>query len=120
VSFHVPEKFRVTDEVSHPQLNTTAADGNNGAFRLQLNTGAAFAIASEGMGWEHVSVSRPDRCLTWDEMCQVKALFWDDEDCVVQYHPPKSEYVNMHPHCLHLWRPTAGEIIMPPKIMVGL
>ena len=41
-----------------------------------------------GMAWEHVSVSRPDRCPTWDETCAVKRLFWDDEECVLQFHPP--------------------------------
>ena len=51
-------------------------------------------IASDGFGWEHVSVSRRDRCPTWEEMCQIKALFWDEDDCVIQYHPPRSEYVN--------------------------
>ena len=71
------------------------------------------------MGWEHVSVSRRDRCPTWDEMCLVKALFWDEEDCVIQYHPPRSEYVNNHPNCLHLWRPIGVSLPMPPSIMVG-
>lgn len=118
MSFHVPERFRITDEPD-PHFNTTAADGNNGAFRLRLNTGPCLAIVSEGMGWEHVSVSRRDRCLTWEEMCQVKNLFWDEEDCVIQYHPPKSQYVNNHPYCLHLWRPTEQQIPTPPRIMVG-
>ena len=46
-------------------------------------------------------------------------MFWDEEDCVVQYHPPKSDYVNIHKNCLHLWRPTDGELPRPPKIMIG-
>lgn len=63
-----------------------------------------FCQASDGGGWEHVSVSTIERCPTWDEMCKVKSLFWDDDDLVVQYHPPASEYVNNHPYTLHLWR----------------
>lgn len=74
-------------------------------------------LASDGFGWEHVSVSviyishqghsrQEQRCPTWQEMCYVKELFWDDpEDVVIQYHPPKSEYVSQHKFCLHLWRP---------------
>jgi hypothetical protein len=77
-------------------------------------------IASDQFGWEHVSVSRKDRCPTWEEMCQIKDLFWDDTDCVVQYHPPRSEYVNNHPHCLHLWRQVGCNFPMPPSIMVGV
>jgi len=79
-----------------------------------------MVIASNGCGWEHVSVSRRDRTPTWDEMCQVKALFWDDEDCVMQLHPPRSEWVNNHPNCLHLWRPVDTALPMPPSILVGI
>ena len=53
-------------------------------------------------------------------MCEIKDLFWDAEDCVIQYHPPKSDYVNNHSHVLHMWRPTEGEIQRPPSIMVGI
>lgn len=77
-------------------------------------------IASDGRGWEHVSASISNRCPTWDEMTKIKQLFWDDEDCVIQYHPPKSDYVNNHPYCLHLWRPIDKEIIRPPKSLVGV
>jgi hypothetical protein len=70
---------------------------------------------------DHVSVSLSvKRCPDWEEMCMIKDMFWDDEDCVVQYHPPKSEYVSMHPFCLHLWRPIGIEIPRPPSIFVGI
>jgi len=71
-------------------------------------------------GWEHVSVSTYDRTPTWEEMHFIKDLFWSPEECVMQLHPPESEYVNFHPYCLHLWRPTDREIPMPPSTMVGL
>lgn len=51
-------------------------------------------------------------------MCAVKDLFFEPEDCVIQYHPPKSEYVNHHPGCLHLWMPLNEKIPLPPKIFV--
>jgi hypothetical protein len=76
-------------------------------------------IASVGYGWEHVSVSYPDRCPTWDEMCAVKALFWEPEDCVMQLHPPKSEWVSHHPYTLHLWKPVGLEIPRPHWRLVG-
>lgn len=69
-------------------------------------------------GWEHVSVSTPVRTPTWEEMCFVKSLFWDDEDCVMQLHPPRSSYVNNHPYCLHLWRPVSVEIPTPHTVLV--
>ena len=53
---------------------------------------------------EHVSVAGPKETPRWETMCIIKDLFWDDEDEVIQYHPKKSEYVNMHPRTLHMWR----------------
>lgn len=61
-----------------------------------------------------------DRTPTWAEMCKIKGIFWDDEDCVVQFHPPKSEYVNNHPHVLHLWRATNQLLPQPDSLMVGV
>ena len=69
--------------------------------------------------WEHVSASLENRPPNWAEMCFVKNLFWDEEECVVQYHPPASKYVNCHPHCLHLWKPIGIDVPTPPHWMVG-
>jgi len=76
-------------------------------------------IVSDGMGWDHVSVSCTNRCPEWEEMCYVKGLFWDGDECVIQYHPREQEYVNCHPFCLHLWKPQDVELPEPPKVMVG-
>jgi hypothetical protein len=76
--------------------------------------------ASESIPWEHVSVSLSNRCPNWSEMCFVKSLFWDDEEAVMQLHPPRSTWINNHEYCLHLWRPMDGKIPLPPQIAVGL
>jgi len=81
--------------------------------------GQFVVIASWGMGWEHVSASMNNRCPTWEEMCLVKDIFWGDDECVIQYHPPKKEYVNLHPYCLHLWKKTGCDFETPPKKLVG-
>lgn len=96
--------------------------GNNGQFRYKCNGVDILVIASDGMGWEHVSVSCPGkkRCPTWEEMCWVKRQFWDDEECVIQFHPPRSRYVNNHPFVLHMWKPSEVELPMPPEIFIGL
>jgi hypothetical protein len=117
VTFHVPEQFRVRSG----RLGTGPEHGNNGYFLVTLpHKQKLRVIVSDGEGWEHVSVSRSDRVPTWDEMCQVKALFWDDEDTVMQLHPPQSEWVNNHSRCLHLWRPVGIAIPRPPSLMVGV
>lgn len=118
MSFHVPEKHRLT----RGRLGTDASYGNNGVFFIPTRPGKPpfKVIASDGEGWEHVSASLPDRCPTWDEMCVIKSLFWDDEDCVMQLHPPRSQWISNHPYCLHLWRPTGVHPIpTPPSWMVG-
>lgn len=122
--FHVPEQSR---DLVHPLLGSTSADGNNGAFHLESpESGWRLAvIASDGEGWEHVSLhayrneGRQLRTPTWREMCFAKDTFWDGEDEVIQFHPKRSEYVNLHPHTLHLWRPIGVTIPTPPSTLVG-
>lgn len=92
-------------------------DAKNGAFKVFVGGRSFFVIASSGGGWEHVSVSpggKKSRCPTWNEMCAIKNMFFDEEEVVMQLHPAKSEYVNIHPYCLHLWRPLEQKIPMPP------
>ena len=113
--FHVPNQFRIRSG----QMGSDDSIGNNGAFMINLSPEVQIGvIAADDGGWEHVSASLRTRCPLWSEMCAIKDLFWDPEDCVMQFHPPRS-YVNCHPYCLHLWRPIAGEILRPPKWMVG-
>jgi hypothetical protein len=83
-------------------------------------------MVSAGEDWpfalpafEHASVSLQNRCPKWEEMTKVKDWFWEPEELVVQYHPPRSTYVNQHPHCLHLWKPIGVEIPLPPSLTVG-
>jgi len=95
-------------------------DDQEGAFLLPFEARELFVIASHAMGWDHVSVSVKNRCPNWKEMCFVKSTFFDDEECVMELHPPKSKWINNHPFCLHLWRPQVGIIPLPPEIMVGV
>lgn len=89
--------------------------GAEGGY-FQLNN--LRIIVGIGDGWDHISVSLPDRCPTWQEMCRVKRLFFADDECVVQYHPPESDYVNINPFVLHMWKPHNELLPMPPKVMV--
>lgn len=54
---------------------------------------------------QHVSFSplKHTHTPTWNEMCELKDLFYHDEERAFQIHPPKSEYVNIQTNCLHLW-----------------
>lgn len=76
-------------------------------------------IFSYQMGWEHLSVSMPSRIPSWDQMCRMKDIFWNKDEACVQYHPKEEDYVNMHKHCLHIWKPTNEILPIPPHILVG-
>lgn len=115
--FKVPESARITTG----KMATTRNDGNNGSFLARIRGGEILCcIASDSHGWEHVSVSRPDRSPSWEEMAAVKALFWDEDDTVYQIHPPHGHYPEDNPRCLHLWRPAQGPMTLPPKFLVGV
>lgn len=112
--------------------NSNDAMGMNGCFDIQIghatfaecivSNGACDEAKRLGLDWEHVSVKIRQagklRLATWKEMCKVKDLFWKDDEAVVQIHPKKADYVNTHKFVLHLWRPTDGNLRLPPKICV--
>lgn len=99
----------------------TGFDGGMGVFARGTQKGMTV-IWSWGGGWEHVSMDGKNRMPTWEEMCQLKDMFFTEEECCVQYHPPKSEYVNNIPYCLHIWKPIekySGILPIPPSLFVG-
>ena len=116
----VVEKLEAA-RVRNGELGSDASYGLAGAFELIGPKGTRLLIFSggkDGSGWEHVSVSTEHRTPNWAEMCFVKDLFFEDNECVVQYHPPAAKHINHHPYVLHMWRPTDVELPMPPMIMV--
>lgn len=112
----VPEKYRVKDGM----MGSDESYGNNGMFLIPFESYELKTIASDGEGWEHVSVSMNHRTPNWKEMSFVKDLFWEEDEAVVQYHPPKKLHINNHDHCLHLWKPQNKEVDLPPAYLVGV
>ena len=92
------------------------ADGGSGWVTIRGKT--IFVVYSNGGGWDHVSASMANRCPTWDEMCLIKDVFFREDECCIEYHPQKKDYVNKHPYCLHIWKPQNAELPTPPKIFV--
>lgn len=103
-------------------IGMTGFDGGNGIFTKGPLKGMTVIWSYCG-GWEHISIDGKKRMPTWDEMCQLKDMFFEENECCVQYHPPKSEYVNNLPYCLHLWKPIeqySGKLPIPDSILVGI
>lgn len=110
------EKFR--DIELEKMLAGCIGNGTNGIFRIPCKNVILTVVASDGCDYDHVSVSLPDRIPTWDEMCFIKNIFFEDEEIALQYHPAKSKYINEYEFCLHLWRPQKENIPMPNIFMV--
>jgi hypothetical protein len=110
----------------HPTLGKSEPDTLYGYFVVPNNGGPALRVISSGAKgddpenrWEHVSVSLQDRCPTWEEMCKIKALFWEPYETVLQFHPSEIHYVNCHQYCLHLWKKCGENHELPPAWMIG-
>ena len=99
----------------------SAGDETCGVFHIPspIDSAILMVVASADGGWDHVSVSRKNRCPNWPEMDHVKRLFFSDRETAMQLHVPTSDHINNHPFCLHLWRPQHSEIPRPPAIFVG-
>lgn len=120
------EPYRIVDG----EWRSSESDGMMGAFIIPGPCGMALkVIVSDGRdwadcdlsgeSWDHVSVSLPNRCPNWIEMSFVKNLFFEDEEVVMELHVAKSQHINAHPNCLHLWRPHVTPIPLPPARTVA-
>jgi len=94
-------------------------DGMCGRYYDKYNNKWLTFVFSYGLGWEHLSVSTPSKTPSWEQMCMMKDIFWEDDEACVQYHPKKEDYINNHQYCLHIWKPLNEELPLPPSILVG-
>ena len=114
--------MRTLDEIrSCPEIRVMEISLDGGYGLIKFGQLKGTVIWSFGGGWEHVSVSafKSYYVPSWKEMCRIKEIFFKPEETVVQYHPADSDYVNYLENCLHLWRPTAETLPVPPFWMVG-
>lgn len=57
----------------------------------------------DGRRWLHCSLTGADRVPTWAEQVAAKEAFCGAESCAVMVMPPRSEWINNDPRCLHWW-----------------
>ena len=110
----------IAENLKAKGIKEVKVDIDGGACRLPSGR---TIVWSYGGGWEHVSMNDKHVTPTWEDMCELKDIFWGDDEVVVQYHPAKSEYVNNLQHCLHLWKPIEqyiGKMPVPNSLMVGI
>ena len=69
----------------------------------------SISTVKDGSLWNHISVSYPSRVPSWIELMKVKNEFLGEEVEAYQVLPKKSDHINIHKYCLHLWAPVDGE-----------
>ena len=102
-------------------------DGVMGAFLVMGPKGSRPAIISmASIEFEvrleavNVSVANSPTPNWGRDKASVKDLFWGEDECVVQYHPPRSEYVHTTVLLRRLWKPLNAVILqLPPAILIG-
>lgn len=66
-----------------------------------------------GRVWLHLSVRHKQRIPTWDELSFAKDSLLGAERTGLQMLPPRSRWVDIHSHVLHVWS-CVGESPVPP------
>jgi len=52
----------------------------------------------------HISMSYSDHDPSWEEIKALRAIFFPMDCDVAMMLPRQADYVNLHPHCFHLWQ----------------
>ncbi len=60
-------------------------------FNVRINYRLYNVIASNGGVWDHVSIDpiNQGHTPTWDVMCVLKDICFNDDETVIEYHPAK-------------------------------
>jgi len=69
----------------------------------RLDPGCTIIVGHSARGF-HLSISRPDRDPTWQEIRDARYKLIPNNVTMAMLLPPQEEYVNVHPHCFHLWQ----------------
>ena len=91
------------------RVATERGDGKAYMRADGLSVILSAAVEQDGRRWLHVSLARRTRLPSWDDVRQVKELFIGRDRPAVQVLPAASRYINIHPHCLHLWSCLDGD-----------
>lgn len=103
-------------EVIQPWGDGFACRQKRGGLRVIVDC----EVKVDGSPWMHVSVSRKAWTPTHEDMALVKHDFIGDDRYAYAVWPPQEHYVNIHPHCLHLWARMEGDGRVLPEFSAEL
>jgi hypothetical protein len=78
-----------------------------GQLWVSRTRGLSVILSIDG-GHRHLSIASPARYPSWDEILRVRNWYFPEEMEVVMVLARRSEYVNLHPTCFHLWESACG------------
>ncbi len=94
----------------HGWIEEEGIDGSRYLHRKsQTSVIISGCVELDGKRWIHFSVARKDHLPHWEELVDIKEMFLGRETKAIQVIPPRSQYVNIHPNCLHLWYCVDGD-----------
>jgi hypothetical protein len=112
------DKWRLTGKALPAFYGGYEGDETCGAFAVPIGSHLFAVVAAANKGFDHVSVSLPNRCPSWEEMDKMKRLFFKPDEIAFQVHPKETDHISVYPFCLHLWRCWWIDPPMPPKEFV--
>lgn len=83
-----------------------------------LSVIASVSFEEDNRQWLHLSMAHTRRVPTYYELCYLKRHWAGEEHKCIMIFPPRSEHVNFHPNCLHLFCCLSEDII--PDFTHGL
>ena len=116
------KKLEEIKQITNLKIIQEAEDGFLAIWTNPIDRKQYSIILSWGGGWEHLSVNpiSQNKTPSWDFMCQLKEMFFRDDEACVEYHPARKDYISQLDHCLHIWKPLREKLPVPPSIFVGL
>jgi hypothetical protein len=101
-----PDRRRALREVPIPPAVARILEPGSRAYRM----GSCRVIVSQQQGGWHLSVSRPDRLPSWEEVRDARYALVPDEAVMALLLPPRARYVNVHEFCLQAYEIPASYI----------
>lgn len=104
----------------HPQIGPWMYREIGRAREHALTVICTGHLYPDGRRWMHVSFSRPHRLPSWEDLRVVKDTFVGRDRLALQVLPRQDEYVNIHPHVLHLWSCLDGDPVPDFRLDGGI
>lgn len=80
------------------------------SFNSCIDKAPMVCMAASDTHYEFVSVRRKNRSPNWPEMEQVRKLFFEDTEIIMQFHAP----CRLAPFVLFMWHPLFDLPFLPP------